>query len=329
MLPHLPGIAEQLALAAHAGFQQALASGGPRSGGRPGDEVAAVKAIVLDGFAEAAAEWTRLLGPYGYRLELRPVFVHSRPHVAFTKTDGTPGRCELADLLVVIDFQPSGDGRPDRRAVLIQGKVAKKGRIRLYGKEWVQFELLSRWPRFTFATPGYDPRARNLTGPATPGSHILTGEYGAIHLAAALPHWTQLMVTPPKGFIGDCDFGQFLATMAFGAGMCGREADAGGADDWSFTVDELLRVTGALPIVKSASHLRGQTYGAGFLQMLEFSSAASLSSPAAAASSEGGGDEPPPEDGDEPWPDGPMSTVQLIVRGGEDRIDERPRPREG
>jgi hypothetical protein len=325
MLPHLPGIPDQLALTAHAAFQHALASGGKRSGGRPAGEVAAVKAIVLDGFAEAAAEWTRLLAPYGYHLELRPVFVHSRPHVAFTKTDGKPGRCELADLLLVVDFQPPGGGRPDRRAVLIQAKLAKNGSIRLRRKEWVQFELLSRWPSFTFATPGYDPRARDLIAANSPGSHEVTGEYGAIQLGVALPSWTQLLVSPPDRFSGECDLGQFLATMAFGRGLCGREAEPGGRDDWSFTVDELLRVTAVLPIVKSASHLRGQSYGVGFLQVLEFSGGEPATAGGRSAFAGGGGDEPPADHGEEPWPDGPISTVQLILRGDGEFVERSER----
>ncbi|MEM9100581.1 MAG: hypothetical protein AAGC79_18900 [Pseudomonadota bacterium] len=53
--------------------------------------------------------------------------------------------------------------------------------------------------------------------------------------------------------LADC-----LAQMATGSD--GRSGLPGGTDDWSFTVDELLRVTASKPIVRSSpSTKRGNT----------------------------------------------------------------------
>jgi hypothetical protein len=87
--------------------------------------------------------------------------------------------------------------------------------------------------------------------------------------------------------------------MAVGEAQYGREAVEGGSDDWSFTVDELLKVTASKPIVMSASNvLRG------------VSTVVGLVVDAARKPGDTGGSIPP-EDETPEWPDGPISTVHL------------------
>jgi hypothetical protein len=152
--------AQTLATLADLVVEKVLAYGGAQTP-RPTGEVSAVETLTRDGFTEIAKVWDPVISALNYRLDLHAVFVHSRPQVRWTRSNGTAGRCELADLLVVVDHKGQGYQK-DRRAVLIQSKLLKGDRIKLRGKEWVQFELLSQWPNFTFVTPGYAPNSRDL-----------------------------------------------------------------------------------------------------------------------------------------------------------------------
>lgn len=114
--------------------------------------------------------------------------------------------------------------------------------------------------------------------------------------------------------------GSFLATMACGAPSYGRETWFGGHDDWSWTVQELLDQTSALPIVKRVPGvLRGRHHAIGFhvAQADTTRAAASLSAAAAGGAApfdddfyDGGGDDRGGEEEVE-WPAGPISVVHL------------------
>lgn len=309
MLP--PSLTHMLNSAADAVIAKVLAQGGTLTG-KPSGEVSAVRTMTLDGFDEVAAAWSPILLANGYRIELHAVFCHSRPHVTFKPVPhpnymgGTaPRRCELADLLIVIDHVDRSRQVDDRRAVLVQAKMLKGGSVMPSGSEWVQHELLAWLPPFTFLDSGYDPRARDLSGVPLVGLPAHTAEYGGIDLKSAPPEWRQVLTHKnAPWFKGPVSLACFLAEMATGNLDYSRTAVRGGADDWSFTVDELLRVTAARPVTKQSRVVRGNTNVIGFISD---------------TSSFGGGDGYVEDDMSE-WPPGPISTIHLTLGS----IDDRP-----
>ena len=308
-----------LQTAADIAISKVLVQGGAHTR-RPSGEVTAVRTMTIDGFDEIAASWSPILKSAGYRIDLRAVFCHSRPHVTFApvphpKYPGgkVPRRCELADLMIVMDHVDLLHNIDDRRAVLVQAKLLKSGKVRPSGAEWVQHELLSWLPVFTFVDAGYDPRNRNLNGTPLIGSPTLSAEYGGIDLKTSPPVWQhELTQTTAPWFNSSIPLPNFLACMVTDAFNCGRDAVRGGSDDWSFTVDELLRVTAAHPITKKKSSvLRGNDNVVGFL--------ADTSS--FFKSGDGGRDDY--IEGDVPeWPEGPISTIHMSIRSIDDRTDE-------
>lgn len=291
--------------------QKVLAFGGSQTP-KPFDEPSAVETLTRDGFSEIAQAWDPFFTNLGYRVDLHAVFVHSRPQVRWTRRDGSTGRCELADLLIVVDHKGAGHDR-DRRAVLVQSKLLKNGKIRLRNKEWVQFELLSEWPLFTFVTPGYAPSSRDFRDETECDNASISGEYGGIDMKAGPPVCVQEMVGPQRTTTGRITFGELISGMVRGLGMTGREARVGGLDDWSATIDELLRVTAALPITIASAVPRGHSHSLGMLvAQANYGMMPTLS--AAARRPDGA---PPKftEDGDDPG--GPISTVHLTFTSNE------------
>jgi hypothetical protein len=274
--------------------------------------VSAVRTVTLDGFDAIAAAWEPLLRPTFHRLELTAIFTHSRPQVRFTPlryTKGT-GRCELSDLLLVIDHQDYGGTIDDRRAVLVQAKRHKKSRIKLAGSDWTQHELLADLPQFTFVDPDYDARPRDLKGMPLVGDPALTAEYGGVEIDLAPRRWSHWLPAAPNILQAEIAIGHYVSFMAAGVGGCGREAKPGTDDDWSFTVDELIRVTGELPIVQSTPEaLRKNSSVMGFI----YDAASYLSVPRGLSA--GGGPEKPDEE--EYWAEGPISVVHLTLRQDE------------
>jgi hypothetical protein len=311
MVPLADPHAQTLATLADLVVEKALAFGGSQTD-RPTGEVSAVETLTRDGFSEIAKAWDPVLSMLNYQVDLHAVFVHSRPQVRWPRSNGTNGRCELADLLVVIDHKGPGH-LEDRRAVLIQAKLLKGGQIKLRGKEWVQFELLSQWPAFTFVTPGYAANSRDLLDESVCENALNTGEYGGIDLKSKPPMCVQELVGPGRTTVGRISLGQLLVGMVRGADQTGRQAHIGGADDWSATVDELLRVTAALPITIASGVPRGHSHSVGiFVAEANYGMMPSLSAAGA------GRDRPPPkfevEEGD---PGGPISTVRLTFTSSE------------
>lgn len=285
----------QLAALADQAIHDVLLRGGIRSA-PPTGEVSAVKSVVLDGFDEIARQWGPELRKVGYRLELTSVFTHCRPHVIHPS-----GVCELADLLVVADECTIGGRVLDRRAVLVQAKTLKGPKIKLSTKEKVQFDLLFGWPSFTFKDSGYDSRARDFHDPHASADPHLSGEYGAIDLRKVPRTWVQQLTQNPYDFKADVHLGTYLAKMIVGASNHGRAATAGGLDDWSFTVDELLRITAAKGITQGSATQRGNPNTIGY------------TSPGSAAGPPGAGSD------DAPWGEGPISIVHaraLLDREG-------------
>lgn len=312
-------LATSLQTAADVAISKVLLHGGAHTR-PPSGEVTTVRTVTLDGFDEIAACWSPVLKSAGYRIGLRAVFCHSRPHVTFAPVPHpqhpggkAPRRCELADLLIVIDHVDPFQKIDDRRAVSVQAKLLKGGVVKPSGSGWVQHELLGWLPVFTFVDAVYDPRSRDLNGTLLVGSPTHSAEYGGIDLKASPPVWRhELTQTTAPWFNSPIPLANFLARMATGAIDCSRDSVRGGSDDWSFTVDELLRVTAARPIMKKkVSGLRGNDNVVGFL---------ADTSPLF-GSSDGGWDDY--IEGDVPeWPEGPISTIHMSIRSIDDRTDD-------
>lgn len=306
-----------LANAADPVITKVLGHGGALTG-RPSGEVSAVRTMTLDGFDEIAAAWSPILKSSGFTLDLHAVFCHSRPHVSFAPVPHpqfaggpNPRVCELADLLIVMDHVDPHNNIDERRAVLVQAKMLKANRLQLSSREWIQHELLAWRQAFTFVDKQYDPRVRDINGSAV-GAPLYTAEYGGIDLKSSPPKWQhEFTRTIQPWFGGSVPLSHYLAEMATGSRSCGREAARGGPDDWSFTVDELLRITAAIPISKSVGYSRGNSHVIGL--MVDRSDV------------KGGVDDGDGGDhiGADPieWPEGPISTVHLTIGSIDERRD--------
>jgi hypothetical protein len=301
-------LAQQLSLAAGPVITNVLAQGGVHTS-KPSGEVGAVRTMTLDGFDGIAAAWAPIIRSHGYRIDLRAVFCHSSPQVTFKPlphpnyTSGkNPRQCELADLLIVIDHVDRFKHIDERRAALIQAKILKGGAVKPTGQEWVQHELLAWLPSFKFVDHAYDPRIRDLIQTPSVGLVAQTAEYGGLDLSSSTPIWShELTQTSAPWFHSRIALNNYLACMATGDPSCGRKAVIGGADDWSFTVDELLRVTAARSITSGCSVARGNDNVIGFI---------------ADTSSMVGGDDGGVDYADRPseeWPKGPISTVHMTL----------------
>ncbi|WP_339110008.1 hypothetical protein [Thioclava sp. GXIMD4216] len=93
---------------------------------KPSNEVGFVAAVVRRGVSDIARAWSPLLLPHGLSVGVHGVFCHKSPEATFTDINGKTVKCELADLLVVVEDYLGG--RPGRRwAALIQAKMAALG----------------------------------------------------------------------------------------------------------------------------------------------------------------------------------------------------------
>jgi hypothetical protein len=308
---------------------QVLAHGGAICA-PPKAEVAAVATVTLDAVPAIARAWKPVLSPLGYSVRITGVFCHSTPKVTFTSTG--PHTCELGDLLVVVDEMAGvfpNWAIQDRRAVLVQAKVAKSRQMSIHGSALHQLDLYRNWHSFTVATKGYDARPRDFTASLQPGHAHESGRYGGIDLGTPKDWMQVLPVASPMSLSGGVLLGQFMAEM-LGASS-GREAIAGGADDWSFTVDELLRVTAVAAFTHvpslgpGKSHGRGQSafvlFGAPFgdigqeIAWLDDEEEEADNELAVVFAPDG---PPPPRGfGDEPRPEGPVSTIHIQVTRSE------------
>jgi hypothetical protein len=116
--------------------------------------------------------------------------------------------------------------------------------LALSGNDFAQLDLMENWPGFDFASPGYAARTRDFVTGYANNIPITGGSYGVIDKYQSPPNWEHDSPALPIR-AGVQSFGDFFAGMADTGGTAtGRAATAGGSDDWSFTVDELLTVTG-------------------------------------------------------------------------------------
>lgn len=332
MLPS--SLAVDLSRAAEPVIAKVLAQGGARSG-KPSGEVSAVRTMTLDGFDEIAAAWSPIVKAHGYCIDLRAVFCHSSPQVTFKPvphpnypSGNDPRQCELADLLIVIDHVDRLKNVDDRRAVLVQAKILKDGAVKPRGHEWVQHELLAWLAACKFVDHAYDPRIRKLDRMPLIGFPAQTAEYGGLDLNSSPPEWRhELTQTTAPWFHSPVSLAAYLALMATGESSCGRDAVRGGADDWSFTVDELLRVTAARPITRRCGVARGNDNVVCFIadtSSLTSSANANVEAAYGGRGRSSNGDDNGGEDfldGTTPeWPEGPISSVHMTLGS----IDDRP-----
>jgi hypothetical protein len=228
----------------------------------------AVASIVLVGVRGIQRSWQRILGPLGYKVRMTGVFYHNSPQVRFTDAKKQPQRCELADLLIVIDHQQAG-AAVDRRASLVQAKIAAANGDVPGSATPDQLELLMHWHRFTLPSV-YNQNPRAFTVPAAPRHYLMSGSYGGIDLGKPNKLWTQVAPAKVMNTANGCSLGLFLAAMTMGMRGFGRKAaicPAPGAglapiqpEDWSGTISELLTLTANSPfsLVLSVGQTRPQ-----------------------------------------------------------------------
>jgi hypothetical protein len=237
---------DDLARIADAEIHRMLKLGAPNMVALPRREVGFVVAVTLGAVRAVGMAWTTLLAPFGIRVWLTGVFCHGSPRVGFMGSSGTT-RCELADLLIVVDAIRTE--RTVRRASLVQAKLADRGRRISLADRSSRHQLLlyQVWPSFTFQdTALYGAAHYDLRGSREDQS----GTFGVIDpLTGATgqppPTWTQHSADPAPRIVSDePTLGRFLAEMVGGTRPgFGRRAAITPTDDWSTVVDLLLRVT--------------------------------------------------------------------------------------
>ena len=167
--------------------------------------------------------------------------------VKFTDASGRLRRCELADLLIVVDVITAG--QLVRRATLIQAKMARAaGRVMLSGKSsYIQLDLYQNWYLFDFEDPAYRLSRLDFN---VGGAAKNSGTFGVIdrHLKDPVsdpPVWTQHAATPTPALISNQPrLGEFIAEMMDGARTgFGRPSTPSLQTDWSKAVERLLAVT--------------------------------------------------------------------------------------
>ena len=306
-----------LAMAADRAINSALRSGATAVGQKmPTGEVGFVAAFVLGAVPMIASAWKPILKPAGYSLSLMGVFTHQTPRASFVDSVGVPCQCELADLLVVVDDLTSG-AQGQRWATLIQAKMAKPsgGQSLTTQRDLTQLDLLLNWPNFSLPS-GFAPGLRDFGTCTHPGITRDCGRYGLIDQQPN-PAWHQQAPAPVMPAAGD-QLGTFLAKMMEqGQTGYGREA-TGLVDDWSRTVDELMRVSAGLGFTYAAGlkglHPRGNTAVAFFVDTGDFRGPQGWWS-----------NEPPPTGGhaDEPsdFPSEGINLLRIGVARSESRSD--------
>ena len=195
-----------LARAADAAINGVLKTGATHAGqSTPTGEVGFVAAMVIGGVHALANAWTPILNPAGYSVKIAGVLCHQTPMVDFVDAAGAPQRCELADLLVVVDDLTGSPPAP-RHALLVQAKMAAVGGGQMLTgtQDLVQLELLSRWPRFVLP-PTFSPRSRDFSTCRHPGVVLDCGRYGLIDPQPA-PAWRQQPParSTPRGVLELC-----------------------------------------------------------------------------------------------------------------------------
>jgi hypothetical protein len=248
------GLKSNLITAAGSSVATTLRSGNPPTYKAPSDEPSAVAAVTWVAMPDVVALWRPVLRPLGFQISLHSVFCHGSPQVSFVDSSGNTQRCELADLLIVVDETASGAVR-DRRAVFVQAKIFSAGGvISITAATRDQLELYEYWHSFSFVSGPYSPMSRDFTASAQPGLSSESGRYGGIDLPPTGPLWEQIVPSssPSMRRGGGIELTEFVAGMVVGDASIGREAIASGTDNWSMTVDEILSVTAAQSVTLTA-----------------------------------------------------------------------------
>lgn len=226
---------------AQAEITQALAWGAPGMRATPRTEPGLVAAVHLGAVPNIAAAWKAELAPLGATVKLTGVFCHQSPMVTYVNAKGQGRRCELADLLVVVDSQlPWFTGRT---AVLIQAKMAAGyGTVSPTGiSSLTQLELYQLWPAFDFEQASYGMKSVNLKHGT---DHDRSGTFGVIDRhwrRSGAPRWTQHPASPtPSKTTGVPELGKFLASICLGKPGYGRNANFASGTAWSKMIDKLL-----------------------------------------------------------------------------------------
>lgn len=198
-----------------------------------------VAAVVIDAIPEIAMHWEPILSYAGLSATYSAVFCHQSPVATYQGSKCHKLSCELADLLLVVD-DSTGGALVRRRAVLVQAKMSKSqgGKTLSGSSDLTQLGLYSRWPAFELGS-GFASGLRSFSNCRHPGEDVHCGRYGLIGGLPPLWHQQAPAQSMPSG--GD-ELGTFLARMVENRFGYGREA-TGIADDWSRTVEELMRIT--------------------------------------------------------------------------------------
>lgn len=245
MLPRHVVVA--MASAADNAIDNALLLGSHAMLSPPRTEVGFVAAVTLGAIRDIAAAWTPLCAGSGFLLELSGVFCHAAPMVTFTDANGRSRRCELADLLIVVNVITAGS--LIRRATLVQAKMARAaGRVSLSGKSSrAQLDLYQNWYPFDFEEAAYGTSRVNFIAGGAAGD---SGTFAVIdrHLKnrpSSPPVWTQHAASPTPVIISNqARLGEFIAEMVDGARAgFGRLSTPSLQTDWSKAVERLLTVT--------------------------------------------------------------------------------------
>jgi len=240
-------LVEQMGSQANAAIGQVLLRGSHSMKSPPRCEIGFVAAVVLGGINQIASAWRPLLSNAGFLLRIKGVFCHAAPIVEFMNSSGDSNRCELADLLVVVDKHFSGESV--RLASLIQAKMANKaGHVILKGSSsTVQCNLYQNWPDFTFVEKSYPARIFDLRSGI--GSNQ-SGTFGVIDRysrsgKSSPPRWTQISARPkPTSALNFPELGTYIAEMVDGTiSNFGRVATRSLETGWSELVEELLVTT--------------------------------------------------------------------------------------
>lgn len=237
-----PGTLSAMIKSAQDEITQALAFGSPGMIAIPRTEPGLVAAVHLGAVPRIASAWKAELAPLGATIKLSGVFCHQSPMVTYIDSKGSVRRCELADLLVVVDSQmPWFMGRT---AVLIQAKMAAAyGTVSPTGvSSLTQLELYQRWPAFDFEQAAYRMTAVDIKHGT---DHALSGTFGVIDRhwrRSGAPRWSQHPASPtPCKTKGFPELGKFLARMCVGVPGFGRDANPTAGTAWSNMIEKLLR----------------------------------------------------------------------------------------
>ena len=198
-----------------------------------------VAAVVWGAIPEIAMYWEPIFNHAGLSAKFSAVFCHQSPMATFQDSQCNVRRCELADLLVVVDDTTSGT-LVQRRAVLVQAKMAESqgGKTLTRLGDLTQLELYSTWPSFELGS-GFPGGLRDFSTCLHAGKPDDCGRYGLIGGCPLVWHQQEPAQAMPSGGV---ELGTFLARMVESRSGYGREA-TGLADDWSRTIEDLMRIT--------------------------------------------------------------------------------------